>query len=76
MATGAIPVVFNAGGHKEIVRDGENGFLWESEMDLVKITKEIIVNKISVGGIKANAKEGSNKFSYEHFKENILRLLH
>ncbi len=42
MATGAIPVIFNAGGHKEIIKDKRNGFLWDSPGQLIKITNQII----------------------------------
>ena len=29
MAAGAVPIVFSAGGHKEIIADSENGYLWK-----------------------------------------------
>lgn len=75
MAAGAIPVVYKAGGHKEVINDGENGFLWESERGLKKVTQEIIDNKVPVGEIKASAKESSMKFSFKNFADNILRFL-
>jgi len=31
MASGCVPIVYKAGGFKEIVEDGINGFLWDSQ---------------------------------------------
>lgn len=75
MAAGAIPIVFNAGGHKEIIKNRENGFLWRNEVELVSFTQEIVNNKVSVRELREKAKKDSNKFSYENFKKNVLRLL-
>ena len=44
MARGAVPVVFNAGGQKEIVEDNKNGFLWNTTGELIKKTNRLIHN--------------------------------
>lgn len=75
MAGGAIPVVFNAGGHKEIVEDGLSGFLWTSETEFRKKTKSIINGKIHYSALRKNSIFRSQKFSYEKFKEETIRLL-
>jgi glycosyltransferase involved in cell wall biosynthesis len=75
MAAGAVPVVYNAGGHKEIVENKKNGFLWESENGLRKISQAIIENKVSVSSVSRRAREFSEKFSGEVFRENILRII-
>ncbi len=75
MAAGAIPVVFGAGGHKEIIHDGVDGFLWENEVGLRKVTQEIVNNKVSVTEMRAKAKETSLQFGFERFKEDILKIL-
>lgn len=38
MQYGVVPVVYNAGGQPEIVRHGENGFLWNTVDELVTLT--------------------------------------
>ena len=42
MASGCVPIVFNGGGQKEIVEEGINGFLWETEENLINLTLELI----------------------------------
>src|SRR3989344_9174247 len=39
MSGGAVPVVINAGGQKEIVEDGKSGYLWNTLEELAKYTK-------------------------------------
>jgi len=75
MAAGCVPIVFNAGGHREIVSNGKNGFLWTKLPDLVKITKELILDNKYLRSISKEAVLRSNKFSYgsfeKHVKENL-----
>ena len=42
MSYGAVPVVINRGGQKEIVKDGENGFLWETLEQCIENTSKLI----------------------------------
>lgn len=72
MAAGAVPIIYNAGGHKEIVTNGVNGFLWESTHELIKKTNEVI----SSTKLRAkNAVESAKKYSYANFETNIKKLL-
>jgi glycosyltransferase involved in cell wall biosynthesis len=71
MAAGAVPIVYNAGGHREIVKNGENGFLWGSIHELIKKTSELIPVKKS---ISKNAVESAQKYSYANFENNIKKL--
>ncbi|HKC04955.1 MAG TPA: glycosyltransferase family 4 protein [Patescibacteria group bacterium] len=75
MAASAIPVVFNAGGHKEIITEGVDGLLWNKQSELVKKTRNIIDDKILYSKIKKDLSETSQKFSYNRFKENVLLIL-
>lgn len=74
MSAGVIPVIFNAGGHKEIVKDRDNGFLWESTSQLMKITDRIIKNKGVYSGVSKKAKDDSKLFSFAQFEKKILFL--
>ncbi|MGA2910216.1 MAG: glycosyltransferase family 4 protein [Candidatus Microgenomates bacterium] len=75
LAAGAVPIIFDAGGHEEIVQNGVNGFLWKNEGDLRKITMSIIEGKVSLTGLRIKAQESSKKFGYKVFGESVLRIL-
>ncbi len=42
MGSGAVPVVINAGGQKEIVENGKSGFLWDTQEKLITKTISLI----------------------------------
>lgn len=75
MGVGAVPVVINAGGQKEIVKDGENGFLWETieefeEKSLRLINNEKLLHKLSEKAF------GSSKFyDEENFSNRVNALI-
>lgn len=65
MASGCVPLVFPAGGQKEIIQDEINGLYWTTKNDLIKKTLQVINNtqlgeKTSLRA-KARAKEYDNK---------------
>lgn len=75
MATGAIPLVFDAGGHKEIIKDGVNGFVWDNNAQLINKTEKIINDRILYTLLRKNAIDRSKEFGYEKFKNEIIKLL-
>ena len=75
MASGAVPIVFSAGGHKEIIADGENGYLWENMRQLLKNTRNVIEEKGLFGKISKRAKEDSRIYEYERFEKEIQELV-
>lgn len=75
MGAGAVPVVINAGGQKEIVTNGENGFLWDSLDELQEKTQELMDKPKMVQKLSENAKERSKDFSYEKFTEAVNNLI-
>lgn len=75
MAAGAVPLIFKAGGHKEIVEEGVNGFLWEKEEELVKKTIELTDDEKQLKLISQNARKSVQKYSYENFKKQFLALI-
>lgn len=74
MAAGCIPIIYNAGGHKEII-DNNCGFLWNRKNDLVKITKKIIIDGKKVKEIAIFAQKKAQKFDYKTFKKRFIEIL-
>jgi len=75
MASGCIVFVSNIGGHKEIVRDGQNGFLWNNTSQLATITKSILDDHALASTVLNNALNDCKKYSLERFAGNIQLLL-
>lgn len=74
MASGAIPVLFNAGGHKEIINN-ENGFLWKTSEELIDITIEISTNSAMRKKMSKEAIDSANQFSYVNFEKKFSSFL-
>lgn len=75
MSAGCIPIVYGAGGYKEIIDNSKNGYLWQNKKDLIDITKKIVsesgvLKKLSVEAIKS-----SKKYGYEEFKKQIKEII-
>lgn len=75
MAAGAVPVVINKGGQKEIIDDGHNGFFFESWQELKDITLKIMEGKVDTRSITINAEKDCKKFSNKNFKKNMLDIV-
>lgn len=72
MAAGAVPLVYDAGGHKEIVVNGVNGFLWHNTQELIGKTNEVLRNRTNFIKSAVNA---SMRYSYDEFRKNITKIL-
>ncbi len=75
MGAGAVPVVINAGGQKEIVEDGENGFLWESLEELKEKTLKLTNNEALLLKLSKFAADSVKKFNKENFYKGIDSLI-
>lgn len=75
MSAGAVPVVYNGGGLSEIIRDGENGFLWASRDDLVDETARLIGSASMFRTMSRNAASDSVKYSASVFNGSFDALL-
>lgn len=75
MGAGCVPVVINAGGQTEIITNGENGFLWNTQEDLQNLTLKLVKDRQLWVRLSISAKEEARKFGYESFKKNILALI-
>lgn len=75
MGAGAVPVVINAGGQKEIVKDGKNGFLWNTISELQIQTKKLIEDKKLLLSMEEQARIRAKDFSKEKFCQKIRELI-
>ncbi len=75
MSYGAVPVVINAGGQPEIVEQNKNGFLWDTEEELIKRTKELVANKTLWKTFSLASEEKAKDFTKEKFCINVQELI-
>lgn len=75
MAAGCLPVVFNGGGHKEIIQNETNGFLWDTKRELFRFTKLAIEDQQKYKMMISKAKKDSQKFSYDNFSKSVLEFV-
>lgn len=75
MGAGAVPIVFNAGGQKEIVKSRENGFLWNSLDELIEKTKLLMSDKILWEKMSQLAVRRAGDFAGDRFCEELYKIL-
>jgi len=75
MAAGVVPLVFNAGGQKEIINNSVNGFLWNSINELVKTTTNLINEKSELVALSKKVRERSSIFAGECFEKAVIDLI-
>lgn len=75
MGAGAVPVVINTGGQKEIVEMGRNGFLWDSTNELMEKTNELVRDSNLWEKMSDEAKIRAKIFSKERFCKELDRIL-
>ncbi len=71
MSMGAVPVVINAGGQKEIVTNDKTGFLWDSAQELEKYTGDLIKHNSLRARLSLEASKRAQDFAYDHFQKAI-----
>lgn len=75
MASGSIPFCYSAGGPKEIISQGENGFLFHSEDELIKQMRNLTMNSAKILSMQKQGIEFSqHNFSYSVFEKNVIKL--
>ncbi len=75
MSYGAVPVVINAGGQREIVSNGKNGFLWNTTEELVNYTHKIATEPKLYEELSVSANESSKQFSKGRFCEELNQVI-
>ncbi len=66
-ASGAVPVVINHGGQKEIVTENKDGLLWSTKTQLLQKTLNLIQDSKKMKMLAAGAINNSKRFSKEVF---------
>lgn len=74
MSAGAVPVVYNAGGQREIIANGINGYLWNKKQDLVNITKKLSKDSKLINQLSKKAIKDSKVYEYERFEAEVKKL--
>lgn len=77
MARGVIVVATRVGGLSKLIKDGENGFLFEpgDKEGLLKIIREIQTNELPLLAIRKNGIDTAKKFSFEKQAAKIYKAL-
>lgn len=75
MAAGCVPLVFNAGGQKEIISNNKNGLLWNTIDELCHLTKQLIDQSSEQERLRKEAMESSKQFSKEAFLKQLVQII-
>ncbi|MBU1000122.1 glycosyltransferase family 4 protein [Patescibacteria group bacterium] len=75
MAAGAVPVVVNKGGLKEILSNGEDGFLWDNLEQSKQLTTSLARDTKLLQNISEQATESAKRFNKNNFAKHVLRLV-
>ncbi len=62
MSYGCIPVVYNGGGLVEIIKENENGFLWNTPEELIDKTRKIMSSPLLTKKLAQHEVESSRDF--------------
>lgn len=74
MASGAVPLVYNAGGPPEIVNDG-SGFPWNNLDELIQYTVLLIQDSEKRLHYQKRAISRANMFDVSHYKDTFSKLV-
>lgn len=75
MSAGAVPVVFNGGGLREIITPQQNGYTWDQVTELISYTKKIIQSPTLYQKLSRNARLRSQDFSEEVFTHALQKAI-
>lgn len=75
-ASGAVPIVINAGGQKEIIQHLKNGLLWSTKSQLLEETHRVIEDKSLMKKLAQAAVGNSKIFSKDVFIKNYEKIIY
>ncbi len=71
MLNGAVPIVFDGGGQREIVDDGVSGYRVSSIVELAKRTVELVEDEEKMAKLSLSAVEKGKSFLVSNFRERV-----
>ena len=74
MAAGCVPVAYDAGGHKEIITNQQDGYLWSDISQLQEITLNLINHSTEIKKISRKSISSSKRFSTNAFFQKVYLL--
>lgn len=75
MASGCVPVIFNAGGHKEIVDDQIDGYLWNTLPELETTLLNLISDGSKLSQMALASQRKSAMFDTDNFNRQFEKLI-
>ena len=75
MGTGAVPVVINGGGQREIVTEGSDGFLWGTQKEFIEKTLKLINDPKLLKKMSTAAFERAKYFDESNFCKRVTELI-
>src|SRR5882724_7431680 len=75
MGAGAVPIVINAGGQKEIITENKNGFLWNTLEELQRNTERVMNDPQLWKRLSDGAMIRAKDFSKEKFCEAVTKMV-
>jgi glycosyltransferase involved in cell wall biosynthesis len=75
MSAGAVPIITEKGGHREIIESGKSGYFWSDPADLASATLKLISAPDQLKKMSANAVARSRLFKTENFNRAFVHLL-
>lgn len=75
MAHGAVPVVFDRGGQREVVQEDVTGYLWRDTPELCSRTDGLIRDPALRRRLGDAARRASRRYDRHHFAEHMLEVL-
>lgn len=75
MSAGAVPIITNLGGHKEIVDYSQNGYLWDTPSQLESLTLELTTHNPQLTTLSQAAITKSKIFDTGEFNRKFMELI-
>ena len=71
MSAGAVPIVINSGGQREIVTEAIDGFLWNTPVELITKTIKLAQDKNLLETLSTQAILSSHRFGRDKFSKRM-----
>lgn len=75
MAAGSVPLVLGKGGPKEVIKHGENGFIWQTKEELINLTDKLINSPGLFKELSEKVVKSSKDYSKEKFYRAFEKLI-